>query len=90
MTVKSGEIVNLSAEGSTDPDGDQLTYQWIYYREPGSFLGIIKIENETNQKMHFTAPKVNKAETLHIILNVRDTGKPELTRYQRIIVTVEP
>ena len=47
-------------------------------------------ENETNQKANFTAPKVKKSETLHIVLQVRDTGMPELTRYQRIIVTVEP
>jgi hypothetical protein len=28
--------------------------------------------------------------TAHIILAVTDSGKPALTRYQRIILTVEP
>jgi hypothetical protein len=90
LTVKSGEKVTLSAEGSTDPDKDHLTYHWLHYREPSSYLGIIKIKNNTKQIATFEAPKVKKEKTVHIILNVRDTGKPKLTRYQRVIVTVVP
>jgi hypothetical protein len=37
-----------------------------------------------------TAPKVDKPETLHFILQVTDKGTPSLTRYKRVIVTVEP
>jgi hypothetical protein len=37
LRAKSGEKVTLSAEGSTDPDGNELTYEWIYYREVGTF-----------------------------------------------------
>ena len=36
-TGKVGERVALSAEGSTDPDGDNLSYKWIYYGEVGPF-----------------------------------------------------
>jgi len=36
------------------------------------------------------APKVDKAETVHFILKVTDKGRPALTRYKRIIVTVTP
>ena len=90
LTVKSGEAVTLSAKGSSDPDGDKLTYQWIHYREPSSYLGIIKFEDDKEKQVKFDAPTVKKKETLHIILCVRDTGKPELTRYQRVIVSVVP
>jgi hypothetical protein len=90
LKVKSGETVILNAEGSSDPDGDKITYHWIHYREPSSYLGIIEFEDDKKEKVRFEAPKVSKEDTLHFILNVRDTGKPELTRYQRVIVTVEP
>jgi hypothetical protein len=90
MEVKSGEPVRLSAEGSKDPDGDKLSYHWIYYREPSTYLGMIKFEVDSMQKVDFEAPKVEKEVTLHFILSVRDTGLPELTRYQRVIVTVLP
>ena len=36
--MKSGERVNLSAEGSSDPDGHALSYEWFYYGEPGTLL----------------------------------------------------
>jgi hypothetical protein len=88
--VKSGEKVQLSAVGSTDPDNDPLTYHWMHYREPSSFLGIVEIANDKKQKAHFIAPEVEKPETIHIILQVRDTGQPELTRYKRIIIKVTP
>jgi hypothetical protein len=32
---------------------------------------------------------VNSGETIHIICEVTDQGTPELTRYQRVIITIE-
>ncbi|QDK80579.1 DUF1593 domain-containing protein [Spirosoma sp. KCTC 42546] len=92
LRAKSGEKVMLSADGSTDPDGNALTYDWIYYREPGSFESNRILEVQDKQKMNafIVAPKVDKPETLHVILAVTDTGTPALTRYQRVIVTVFP
>jgi len=97
LSVHSGERVNLSAEGSSDPDGNALSYQWFYYGEPGSLAlatsrtgAPLTIEGAAQLKASFTAPKVAKPETMHIILAVTDRGMPPLTRYQRVIVTVFP
>ena len=92
LSVKSGEDVLLDASGSHDPDTNDLKYEWIYYREVGTYESNvrIKIKDSTSQKAYFTAPKVNQPETVHFILAVTDTGVPALTRYQRVIVTVFP
>jgi hypothetical protein len=92
INAKTGETVQLSADGSQDPDGHALAYEWIYYPEPGTYnikesLGIKDIKAAQTS---FVAPKVEKPETIHIVLAVTDSGTPALTRYQRVIVTVYP
>ena len=36
------------------------------------------------------APAVDKEETAHFILKVTDKGKPQLSSYKRVIVTIKP
>ncbi len=95
LTAKVGEEVTLSARGSTDPDGDKLSYQWIYYGEPGSFTlatartgDPLKIENADKATASFVVPGRARLGTMHFILAVTDNGTPALTRYQRVIVKV--
>lgn len=92
ITVKSGAEVQLSAAGSTDPDGDELTYRWIYYHEAGSyaFKDPIELRGGDRKEVSFTAPQVSSPKTIHVVLAVSDNGKPALTRYQRVIVSVIP
>ena len=90
LNVKSGNDIMLDAGKSRDPDKDNLTYEWIHYKEVGSHPEEIKINNDKQVNASFKAPKVEKEESLHIILAVTDTGEPPLTRYKRIIVNVNP
>jgi Protein of unknown function (DUF1593) len=97
LAVTSGDRVNLAADGSSDPDGHALSYEWFYYGEPGTLLlssgrtaAPLAIEGADAIHAWFTAPRVTKPETIHIILAVTDRGTPPLTRYQRVIVTVSP
>lgn len=101
LTAKPGERVNLSAAGSTDPDGDELSYEWFYYDEPGTFTislsrtgQPVTIEDANKQNAWFTVPTErvlrNGTGTMHIILAITDQGSPPLTRYQRVIVDVQP
>lgn len=90
LKAKAGQKVKLSAKGTTDPDGNKLTYRWWQYREAGSFKGDIEISNSSNMKSSFSVPKdALKGTTLHIICEVKDNGIPQLTRYQRVVVAVE-
>ncbi|HAV63331.1 MAG TPA: hypothetical protein DCY13_13320 [Verrucomicrobiales bacterium] len=99
LTAKPGERVNLSAEGSTDPDGDALSYRWFYYHEAGTFPVSdarsgqpVAIRNFDQSQAFFTVPagRVMAPGTgeMHVILAVTDHGTPRLTRYQRVIVEV--
>ncbi len=90
MNVKAGEMVKLSAAGSNDPDGDKLSYHWFVYREAGTYAGIVDIQGSDQQQASFIAPEVDQAREIHIILELKDDGEPNLYNYRRIIVTVTP
>ena len=36
LTARPGVRVQLSAEGSSDPDGDPLSCRWFYWMPPGT------------------------------------------------------
>lgn len=95
IKAKEGDTINLSAEGSTDPDGNTLSYKWFYYPEVGNFTiatartgNPLKIVDYNREKAWFTVPKSTRLGTMHIILAVTDNGSPRLTRYERVIVEV--
>ncbi len=91
ITVRSGEGFALSARGTSDPDGDSLSYLWFPYPEAGSYEGPVKIDGADNGRaIWIVAPKVEKPATIHVILRVTDKGSPPLSRYRRVVVTVEP
>jgi hypothetical protein len=90
ITVKSGEIFRLDASGTTDPDGDNLSYLWFQYPEAGSYKKTIRFDLAENlyRIFYIKAPVVEKNETVHFILRVTDKGTPPLTRYKRVVVNV--
>ena len=90
ITVAPGDAVKLDASGSTDPDGDNLTYKWWQYNEPGTYSGTVSITDAAKAQANFVAPNVTEPKTVHIILEVCDNGTPALKGYQRVIVTVNP
>lgn len=90
FTVESGKGFLLNAFDSVDPDGDNLSFLWFHYPEAGSYQEPIKLGAENVHRVYVTAPEVEQKETLHFILKVTDKGVPALTRYKRVIVTVEP
>ena len=91
MKAKPGSTIQLDAKGTYDPDNNQLTYNWWFYKEAGSFNGNLKIEKSKTQNASFKVPgELNEEVSIHIICEVKDDGIPQLTRYKRVIIKVEP
>jgi hypothetical protein len=92
FTVKSGQQFHLNADGTTDPDGDSMSYWWFQYPEAGTYKGNVSIRpySPNLYDLPVTAPVVDSPKTIHFILKVTDKGTPALTRYKRVIVTVTP
>jgi hypothetical protein len=90
IAAKPGSIIKLSAKGTTDPDGDKLSYSWWHYKEASSLEEKIVIENANYSNALIKVPYVDKEGSIHIICEVKDNGSPQLTRYKRVIINVEP
>ncbi|MDO9375905.1 MAG: DUF1593 domain-containing protein [Ferruginibacter sp.] len=72
-----------------DPDGDNLHYKWWQYEEVDSYAGKIQLTGMNQAAASFKVPKdAKKGDTIHVILEVSDSGTPSLTRYQRVVVSV--
>lgn len=93
LTVRSGEVFGLNADGSTDPDGDSISYLWFQYEEAGTYPGTISFAPYAPNLYHLhtiEAPRVDSPKTAHFILRVTDKGDPPLSRYKRVVVRILP
>ena len=96
LKARSGESLPLSAKGSTDPDGDTLSYRWFVYREAGTYFGDTELQGAEQRDATLTIAKLQprgartagEPRTLHVVVAVTDDGAPSLTRYRRVIVTI--
>jgi len=88
LKVRAGDSLSLSAKGTTDPDGDALTYRWWQYEEADSAESRVTITNASAQQASFVASN-EPGKQVHIILEVTDHGTPPLVRYQRVICDIQ-
>ena len=87
ITAPAGEPFTLTAEGTSDPDGDNLSYRWWVYREAGTYPGEVMIEGADSPVARVQVPTDLGDRTIHVILEVTDDGTPALTSYRRVIIT---
>ncbi len=90
LTAKPGQTVTLSAAGSWDPDGNGVKTTWFVYPEAGTHRGTAELSETGGNETVLVAPEVKKPETVHVILQLQDSGTPSLFAYRRVIVTVTP
>lgn len=87
ISAAPGEEVQLTGSGA-DPDGNQLSIQWWQYLEAGTYPKKVKIQNSNTLNANLVVPAdAVSGQTIHVILEVTDDGKPPLSRYQRVVIT---
>ncbi len=86
LSARPGSALTLSAEGSTDPDNDDLHFRWWIYPEPGTLNGA-SLSKTTGPTTTVQLPS-NRTGTVHVILQVTDSGTPALTTYRRAVLTI--
>lgn len=106
ITAKPGEIVKLSAEGTRDPDGHAIEPSWWIYQEASTlrdpkarrFPDGVQLSAATGLTTSLSVPTppaagnppAVKPATIHVILEVRDSGSPRLWAYRRAVVKIAP
>ncbi|MCA9234114.1 MAG: DUF1593 domain-containing protein [Planctomycetales bacterium] len=90
LTVRPGETVALDASETADPDGDAVSFCWWRYAAADSYDGAVPIAGADQPRATTTVPAGAQAgQTIHIVCEATDAGAPPLTRYQRVVLTVE-
>ncbi len=89
LNASSGSSVSLNANGSSDPDGDNLSYAWSYYSEPSSYGGSVTINNSSSSNATVQVPSNASGRSIHVILTLRDNGSPNLYEYRRVVINVQ-
>ncbi len=89
VSAKPGTILKLNTSKSSDPDGDEISFNWYIYSEAGTYKKPVQIKNSKEAEMQLTIPADNSGKQIHIILEVTDLNKlVKLTDYRRIVVNI--
>jgi hypothetical protein len=89
LTAQPGSLLELDARDSIDPDGDDLSIRWQWYREASDCKASVEVEDDPLPTVNVRIPiDAQDGDFIHFICKVTDNGTPRLTRYGRVIIKV--
>lgn len=86
IQARRDQELALDAGGSSDPDQDALEYSWFVSRKPGSYPRQVAIEDGTKPRATVPIPDDAGGSDIHVVLQVRDPGSPDLHACRRAII----
>jgi hypothetical protein len=89
LKVTPGETITLDASPTTDPDGDELVFNCWVYAEAGTYGKPVEVQNAQLPVSQLTIPTDAAGKTIHVICEVKDIADFPMTRYRKVILTVE-
>lgn len=85
----AGDVLELDASGTYDPEDDALAYRWWVMPESGTYEGEAAISDASSAVASVTLPADSSGKNIHVICEVEDNGTPALTSYRRVIINVK-
>lgn len=89
IAVGEGETVTLNTIGTSDPDGDSLSYSWWIYPEAGTAQQCPEMWPVDQPDVAVEIPTGEDGREMHLVLEVTDDGEPALTSFRRVIFRIE-
>jgi hypothetical protein len=88
ISARPGEVVRLEGAAS-DPDGNALAVRWWRWKDVDTYPGDVSLSDPTALATRLQVPADAAAgQTIQLVLEATDDGRPALTRYQRVVVSV--
>jgi Protein of unknown function (DUF1593) len=88
ISVRPGSTVRLEGDVS-DPDRDDAKVIWWQDDAAGAYRGHVRFSDQALSTTFRVPDDAQPGQTIDIILEATDNGKPPLTRYQRLIVRIQ-
>ncbi|GAB3167904.1 hypothetical protein GCM10027291_15610 [Telluribacter humicola] len=89
LKVRPGQQIRLNTKGTSDPDNDQLTHRWFYYKEAGTYPNDFSIQDPAAETQQWQVPADLGDKQIHLVLEVKDSGTPSLVSYRRVILSAK-
>ena len=88
ISARPGETVRLQTAAS-DPDGNRVSVKWWQWKDVDTYPGDVPVSGATALAASVRVPAdAQPGQTIHLVLEATDGGRPSLTRYQRVAITV--